>query len=128
MNATAEICFLPSAQPKQLETRFDAEHGAYWAMMQPRPRACFNTQLLSELKAFIDGLVATGAHVIHKGDECSVGYAILASKLDGVFNLGGDLELFRSAIESGEFATYLSATQSIASTTCIPGTAIFTCR
>jgi len=103
MNATAEICFLPNAQCKQLETRFDAEHGAYWAMMQPRPRACFNTHLLSELKAFIDGIVSTGGRFSHKGGggECQVAYAVLASRLDGVFNLGGDLELFRGAIESG---------------------------
>ena len=101
MNATAEIRFLPKPQSKQLDTRFDPEHGAYWAMMQPRPRACFNTHLLSELKSFIDGIVSSGGRYSHKGDECTISYAVLASKLDGIFNLGGDLELFRSAIESG---------------------------
>jgi len=101
MNVAAEIRFLPTAQCKQLDTRFDPEHGAYWALMQPRPRACFNAQLLSELKAFIDGIIDTDGRVTHKGETYTVGYAVLASKTQGVFNLGGDLLLFRSAIENG---------------------------
>jgi len=101
MNATAEIRFLPSAQYKQLETRLDPEHGVSWAVMQPRPRACFNAQLLSELKAFIDGMISSGGRVDHRGETWTVGYAVLASKIQGVFNLGGDLELFRNAIEGG---------------------------
>src|SRR5512141_1391093 len=101
MNAPAEIRFLPAAQCKQLDTRFDPEHGAFWALMQPRPRACFNAQLLSELKAFIDGIIDTNGRATHKGEIHTVGYAVLASKVQGVFNLGGDLELFRSAIEGG---------------------------
>ena len=100
MNVTADVRFLPHLQFKQLDTRFDPENGAYWAMMQPRPRPCFSSQLLSELRAFIDGIVNSQGRLDHKGEECPVGYAVLASKIPGVFNLGGDLALFRGAIES----------------------------
>jgi DSF synthase len=101
MNATADIRTLPHVPYKQLDTRFDPEYGAYWALMQPRPRACFNAQLLADLRTFIDGIVRSEARIQHKGQDCAVNYAVLASKTPGVFNLGGDLALFRSAIESG---------------------------
>jgi DSF synthase len=101
MNAIADIRYLPHAQFKQLETRFDPETGAHWALMAPRPRACFNQQLLAELRAFIDGIVNARARITHKGEDCAVNYAVLASKTPGVFNLGGDLALFRAAIENG---------------------------
>src|SRR4029434_2517723 len=87
-------------QFKQLDTRFDPENGSYWAMMQPRPRPCFSTQLLSELRAFIDGIINSQGKLHHKGVDCTIGYAVLASKIQGVFNLGGDLALFRGPIES----------------------------
>ena len=101
MNVTAEVRYLSHLQFKHLETRFDPENGAYWALMQPRPRPCFSTQLLSELRAFIDGIVNSQGRLDHKGEDCVVGYAVLASKMPGVFNLGGDLALFRSAIDTG---------------------------
>ncbi len=101
MNVTADVRYLSHLQFKQLDTRFDPENGAYWALMQPRPRPCFSTQLLSELRAFIDGIVNSQGRLDHKGEDCTVGYAILASKTPGVFNLGGDLALFRSAIDTG---------------------------
>jgi DSF synthase len=102
MNAIADIRYLPNIQYKQLDTRFDPETGAYWALMAPRPRPCFSQQLLADLRAFIEGIVNGRGRIQHRGEDCSVSYAVLASKAPGVFNLGGDLALFRSAIESGE--------------------------
>jgi DSF synthase len=101
MNSTADVRVFPQLHSKQLDTRFDAENGAYWAVMQPRPRPCFNALLLAELRGFIDGIINSQGRVNHKGEECTVAYAVLASKIPGVFNLGGDLALFRDAINSG---------------------------
>jgi DSF synthase len=98
MNAIADVRFLPPAQFSQLETRFDAEHGVMWGFMKPQPRATFNPQLLAELRGYIDSIVQPRGVAWHKGQECAINYAVIASKVPGVFNLGGDLALFREAI------------------------------
>jgi DSF synthase len=98
MTATAEVKYLQPVQFEQIETRFDAEFGVYWAMMNPRPRPCFNPQLLHELGGFIDGIINAKATMYRGGTSYPINYAVLSSKSPGVFNLGGDLALFRSAI------------------------------
>jgi len=66
--------------------------------MNPTPRPCFNVKLLDELRAYIDTIVDNDCQISHLGHTYSVNYGVLASKLPGVFNLGGDLTLFRTAI------------------------------
>lgn len=97
MNAIADVHFLQPAQSAQLETRFDDEYGVYWALMNPRSGS-FNPQILSEVRSFIEGVVKTRGVMRHKGKERLIQYVILASKMPGVFSLGGDLSLFRNAI------------------------------
>lgn len=98
MSAIADVRFLPQTRFEQVETRFDVEHGIYWAFMNPSARPCFNLQLLDELRGYIDTIVDNDCQISHLGNTYSVHYGVLASKLPGVFNLGGDLILFRSAI------------------------------
>jgi DSF synthase len=98
MNAVADVRYLHPTQFEQIEPRFDAEFGVYWATMKPHPRPCFNPQLLHELRSFIDGIVNSQATMFQNGHAHSINYAVLASRAPGVFNLGGDLALFRSAI------------------------------
>jgi len=83
---------------EQLETQFDVETGVYWAFMNPRPRPSFGARLLLDLNSFITGIVESGGHTIQGGRPQTIHYAVLASKVPGVFNLGGDLSLFRDAI------------------------------
>lgn len=89
-----------SSQPsyEQLERRFEPELGVYWAIMNPVPRPSFGAKLLLDLHAFIEGIVQSHGQIIHDGQKHKINYAILASKIPGVFNLGGDLTLFRTAI------------------------------
>ncbi|MEP7182255.1 MAG: crotonase/enoyl-CoA hydratase family protein [Betaproteobacteria bacterium] len=98
MNAIADVRFLPPAHFSQLETRFDTEHGVMWGFMNPMPRPTFNPQLLTELRGYIDSIVQPRGVTWHKGQEYAINYAVIASKVPGVFNLGGDLALFREAI------------------------------
>jgi len=100
MNAFAEVRYLNPPTPRQLSTRFDEETGAYWAYMSPRPRACFNVQLLSELKGYVESITSTGGVTVQRGVEHRIKYGVLASSVPNVFNLGGDLALFRSYIET----------------------------
>ena len=94
----ADVRFLPQTRFEQVETRFDVEHGVYWAFMNPTPRPCFNIQLLDELRGYIDSIVDNDCQISHLGQRYQINYGVLASKRPGVFNLGGDLTLFRAAI------------------------------
>jgi len=83
---------------EQLETQFDIETGVYWAFMNPRPRPSFGARLLLDLASFINEIVESRGQIICAGRTHTVNYAVLASKIPGVFNLGGDLTVFREAI------------------------------
>jgi DSF synthase len=83
---------------EQLQARFEPEMGVYWAIMNPKPRPAFGSQLLLDLHSFIEGIIQSRGHVLQDGHVHTINYAILASNAPGVFNLGGDLALFRSAI------------------------------
>lgn len=102
MNAIAEVRCLSAPPLHLVETRFDPEFGVYWAFMNPKPRACFTTQLLQELRDYIDSIVEHDGAIPHEGEMHLVRYGVLASKAPRVFNLGGDLSLFRSAITNSD--------------------------
>src|SRR5438874_10811855 len=98
MIATAEVRFFPHAHFQQLEMRFDAEYGVMWHFMKPKPRPVFNLQLLAELRAFHGTIEQQGGVTWENGEEQRINYLVLGSKVPGVYNLGGDLTLFRDAI------------------------------
>jgi DSF synthase len=98
MNAAAEVRFFPQTHFSQLETRFDPEFGVLWGFMDPKPRPTFNPHLLAELRGYVDSIVQPGGLIWHEGSQLPINYAVIASKVPGVFNLGGDLSLFREAI------------------------------
>lgn len=100
MNAKVDPQFLPQTRLEQVETRFDSEYGVYWAFMSPKARPCFSQELLDDLRGYIDSIIDGNGEIVHKGQRHRINYGVLASKVPGVFNLGGDLVLFRSAIAS----------------------------
>jgi len=106
MNAFADVRYLSTARYEQVDTRFDREPGIYWAWMNPKPRAFFNPQLLAELSNYVD-TIENGAGMMadSRGERGELRYAVIASKTPGVFNLGGDLALFKSAIQRHDRAT-----------------------
>ena len=97
MHAIAEARFSPPTF-RQIETRFDVEYGVLWGFMNPQPRPTFNTLLLSEAREFANGITASGGVLWENGEKHTINYVIEASKVPGVYNLGGDLALFRDAI------------------------------
>ncbi len=98
MNATAEVRVFPHTHFQQLEMRFEAEYGVMWHFMKPKPRPVFNVQLLAEPRAFHASIEQQGGVTWDNGDERQIRYLVLGSKAPGVYNLGGDLTLFREAI------------------------------
>lgn len=104
MTATADSRFHPQTRFQHVETRFDVEYGVYWAFMNPQGRPCFNVKLLEELREYIDTIIDSNCRMSHRGESYRINYGVLASKLPGVFNLGGDLLLFRSTIAARDRA------------------------
>lgn len=102
MPSSAKVTPSLHANCQYVETRFDPECGVYWAYMKPMGRQCFTTDLLADLYTYIESIVRDGGVISHRGDRIPVRYGVLASKAPGVFNLGGDLELFRRAIQQGD--------------------------
>src|SRR5262249_45463030 len=74
------------------------EYGVLWGFMRPAGRASFNQQLLDELSAFVRSIAESGGVVSHDATDEPIKYAVIASAVPGVFNLGGDLALFKEAV------------------------------
>ncbi len=78
---------------QEISTRYDVEHEAIWCYFNPKKRPCFSSGLLREANeiqhAVINYFKANGPK-----PKYPVRYLILASQTPGVFNFGGDLNLF----------------------------------
>ena len=78
---------------QEISTRYDVEHEAIWCYFNPKKRPCFSSVLLREANeiqhAVINYFKADGTQ-----PKYPVRYLILASQTPGVFNFGGDLNLF----------------------------------
>jgi DSF synthase len=83
---------------EQLSAFFDRDQHAMWLRWNPTPRPNFNPDLLRDLARYCRFITHTGGEVECGGETTPVEYAILASKVPGVFNLGGDLSLFTRLI------------------------------
>ena len=79
-----------------LKTHYDSNYRVSWALMKATPRPCFTNELLSEFHEYIR--VVKQDMRESKGEKYD--YIVVGSDVPGVFNLGGDLNLFRSYIES----------------------------
>ena len=85
-----------SSLSRHLEVHYDTKYKASWCLMKAEPRPCFTTRLLSEFHEYIR--VVKEEMRESQGEKYD--YIVVGSDVDGVFNLGGDLGLFRNYIES----------------------------
>jgi DSF synthase len=85
---------------EQLRAQFDPEIRALWVRWAPAPRACFNPGLLRALAACARFIGENEGELPHAGATLRLEYSVLASDVPGVFNLGGDLDLFLRLIEA----------------------------
>jgi DSF synthase len=84
-----------------LSVRFDSERGVLWTLLDPKNIPCFNLDLLGQLRAHHDDIENHGNCPLDIGRKQEVRYSVLASLTPGIFNLGGQLALFRELIRSG---------------------------
>jgi DSF synthase len=89
-------------QYRQIEVGFDPELGAAWTYMKPSGAPCFNLGMLEELRAHDSAIEACGGRVYHHGELRQIHYYVGASRLDGIFSLGGNLTNLVQLIRSGD--------------------------
>ncbi len=89
-------------QYRELDIQFNRDQGAAWVWMKPSPRPCFNPQILQELRDFQEKLRLLNER---STGELPIPYFVGASRIPGVFGLGGDLELFAELIEARDATT-----------------------
>ncbi|MBE9561021.1 MAG: crotonase/enoyl-CoA hydratase family protein [Proteobacteria bacterium] len=85
----------------QFSTRYDSETSTIWCWMNPEPRPCMNGRLIDELVQLQQQLTDTYTHQ-HPDTIWPFRHLILASKIPGIYNLGGDLELIKEYIVNNE--------------------------
>lgn len=85
---------------EQLRASFDPTLGAMWLRWNPKPRPSFNPTLLAACNEYCEFLQNTRGVIQHAGQTHIVGASVLCSDVPGIFNLGGDLDLFAQFIES----------------------------
>jgi len=84
---------------KEVEVAYDAKEKIVWQFMKFRRRPSVTLELLSEIKKIL-GMIERAFGETRPEAEPPVRYVILASKLPGVFNMGGDLPLFVELIRN----------------------------
>jgi DSF synthase len=81
----------------QLDVRWEAALGTLWTHMTPVDRPNFNRPMLRDFQRW-------QAEIVREFSDPAEGlkYLVLGSRFPGVFNLGGDLDLFASFIAAGD--------------------------
>jgi DSF synthase len=89
-------------QYRQIEVRFDPELGATWTYMKPLGAPCFNLAMLEELRTHDSAIESSGGRVLHQGELRQIHYYVGASRIEGIFSLGGNLSNLVQLIRSGD--------------------------
>ncbi|MDA8129509.1 MAG: crotonase/enoyl-CoA hydratase family protein [Betaproteobacteria bacterium] len=80
----------------QLTTYYDEHNQIAWGYMNAAPRPCFTGTLLREIVDWFGDV----ARRVDDPQRPDVNYVVVASSHPGIYNLGGDLNLFRQLIET----------------------------
>ncbi len=101
MNTSLNFNPLSTAHSTQVRVHYEPEFGITWLFMQPHPRPCFNRTCMRELLMNQTQVAAAQANPQVRSQH-PTNYMVLASDVEGVFNLGGDLATFKELIEKQE--------------------------
>jgi len=95
------LCIPYGKENSQYETEFEPATGTVWGYFNPKEGApCYSLGLLKDILAHDQQLVANKGHVDFDGMLHRVNYYVTASRIPGVFNVGGDLALFSMLIKT----------------------------
>jgi DSF synthase len=91
----------------QLSTRFDPEYGVLWTLVDQDSVPCVTPELLEDLQQHHMEIGQCGGSLLLNGSMQEIRYSVMASLTPGVFNLGGQLSLFRQLIRNQDRASLL---------------------
>jgi len=80
----------------QMKSYYDFNHELIWCYMHGKPRPCFTSTLLHEINLWLHEV----AQEVDTDDGNDIQYLVSASKVPGIFSLGGDLDFFSRLIGS----------------------------
>ena len=80
---------------KAIAPHIDRKHQVAWCYMTEQPRHCFTKELLDDLNTWCEYMAANA-------DSLGIRYHVIASSATNIFNLGGDLALFRQLVDHGD--------------------------
>ncbi|WP_419730857.1 crotonase/enoyl-CoA hydratase family protein [Lichenicola sp.] len=84
-----------------LDVVIDTKRRTLWNFMRPRDGfVCFTPQLLRDMKS-LHQMIPNLHEMTRRGGGDPVQYVVTASRIPGIYNLGGDLTLFAEKIRSG---------------------------
>lgn len=81
-----------------LDTRFDSNFGVAWVYVKQDAPPCFTRELLSELRREQLRIQKQALRDIEEKRTDRLRYQVHASRIPGIFSLGGDLDLFQKLI------------------------------
>lgn len=96
-----ETYFSPESY-RELDIRYDAEQQALWCCFLPTSRPCCTPTLLAEVHHLLCAIEQYVSTQTENDQQNTLRYLIIASRIPGLFNLGGDLSLFLRYIRSGD--------------------------
>ncbi len=79
---------------EELSVRYDGHHRAVWCYYKPGKRPCFTLTVLREALAVQHAIIDYFNSLDGSEGEPAIRFLIQASQVPGIFNLGGDLDLF----------------------------------
>ena len=92
---------------KQIEVGFDPEEAVAWTYMKPSGAPCFSFGMLEELRAHEGTIEANGGRLLYKGALRQIHYIVIASKIESIFSLGGNLAWIVPLIKSHDRDTLM---------------------
>lgn len=86
---------------REIEVDYDPGEGTAWCWMNPREAPSFTPGMLDELRRHCRSM-REAAERAPTPAQGPIKHSVLASRLPGIFNLGGDLERFTAMIRAGD--------------------------
>lgn len=84
---------------RHARVQFDEHLGAALLYMNPEPRPCFTSLLLEDIRAFQNEVARRVRSDLDHEGRSRIRYTVVASDVPGLYNLGGDLNLFADLIK-----------------------------
>jgi DSF synthase len=97
------LCVPYGKTNSQYQTEYEPATGTVWGYFNPKDGApCYSLGLLHDILDHDQRMMATRGRVEVEGTLQPVQHYVTASRIPGVFNLGGDLALFSMLIKAGD--------------------------